>query len=121
MMSCYTGERDEQLGLGSKHTNNPHFPRILQISNEMAAFLVLFSIEKAAISIEIRSANRTALTDCMPRTATVLFCNPRDDDYTIGWHRDGGGTEGYGQPDHDTVAERTANRNVNASYFRIFD
>ena len=37
---------------------------------------------------------------------TVLFCNPRDDDYTIGWHRDGGGTEGYGQPDHDTAVER---------------
>eukprot|EP01043_Picozoa_sp_COSAG02_P032774 COSAG02_NODE_2205_length_9519_cov_5.690446_4_plen_119_part_00 len=36
----------------------------------------------------------------------VAFVNPRDDDYTIGWHRDGGGTEGYGQPDHDVAAER---------------
>ena len=36
----------------------------------------------------------------------VAFVNPRDDDYTIGWHRDGGGTEGYGRPDHDVAAER---------------
>jgi hypothetical protein len=36
----------------------------------------------------------------------VAFVNPRDDDYTIGWHRDGGGTAGYGDPDHDVAAER---------------
>ena len=50
-------------------------------------------------------------TDCQTEQdlglgSVTAFVNPRDDDYTIGWHRDGGGTEGYGKPNHDVVAER---------------
>ena len=54
----------------------------------------------------IRGFTGTSKTEELGLGTTVLFTNPRDDDYSIGWHRDGGGTEGYGDPAHDTVAER---------------